>query len=113
MKRLDRDLATRQRDSFSGEAIKEHGLRRAEELLRAGAAQLHLDLESLHELPKLDVRKRALAWWLRTRTTVSNKWVTDKLQMGHFTNVSSSVSRIRNGDDAQAVVWRRKLERLA
>jgi hypothetical protein len=49
--------------------------------------------------------KMALSWWLRERTTVSLRWVSEELAMGHYTRVSPAVSRLQRKPG-------RKLERL-
>ena len=36
-----------------------------------------------------------LAWWLRQRTTVSLRWVSERLGMGQYTRVSQAVSRMK------------------
>jgi hypothetical protein len=46
-----------------------------------------------------------LAWWLRERTTVSLRWVSQRLGMGHYSRVSQAVSRMRRRPG-------RKLEKL-
>jgi hypothetical protein len=37
----------------------------------------------------------ALAGWVRQRTTVSSRWVSERLAMGHYSQVSRAVSRTR------------------
>ena len=56
-------------------------------------------------LPKGAPEKTALAWWLRERTTVSLRWASEELGMGHYTRVSQAVSRLQRKPG-------RKLERL-
>jgi hypothetical protein len=46
-------------------------------------------------LSKGSPEKTALAWWLRERTTVSLRWVSEELAMGHYTRVSQAVSRLQ------------------
>jgi hypothetical protein len=36
----------------------------------------------------------ALAWWLKECTTVSLRWVSRRLQMGHYSRVGKAVSRM-------------------
>ena len=40
------------------------------------------------QLPKGSPEKLVLAWWLRENTTVTLRWVTERLGMGHYTRVS-------------------------
>jgi hypothetical protein len=46
-------------------------------------------------MPKGAPEKTALAWWLRERTTVSLRWVSEELGMGHYTRASQAVSRLQ------------------
>ena len=50
-------------------------------------------LEVLAERPKGAPEKVVLAGWLRERTTVSLRWVAERLGMGHYTRVTQAVSR--------------------
>jgi hypothetical protein len=54
--------------------------------------------------------KVALAWWLRTETTVLLRWVGDRLRMGHYRRVSQAVGRV-NRQPAKKL--RRLLQTLA
>jgi RHS repeat-associated protein len=49
--------------------------------------------------------KTALAWWLRERTMVSLRWVSEELVMGHYMRASQAVCRLQRKRG-------RKLERL-
>jgi len=40
-------------------------------------------------------RKKVRAWCLRERTTVTWRWAAGKLEMGHYTRVTPTVSRLR------------------
>ena len=51
--------------------------------------------ENLEVLGKGAAEKVILAWWLRERTTVSLRWVSDRLRMGHYTRVTQALSRMR------------------
>ncbi len=53
-----------------------------------------LRVKEIQESPKGALEKVALAWWLRERTTVSLEWVSQRLQMGHYSRVSQAVSRM-------------------
>jgi hypothetical protein len=57
---------------------------------------LGLTATSLAQHPKNAPEKIALAWWLRRRTTVSLRWVSERLAMGHYTRVTKGVSRLRH-----------------
>ena len=55
--------------------------------------------------------KVALAWWLRQNSTVSLRWVSQRLQMGHYTRVTQAVSRMNRNPDKRLKKLGRKLRR--
>ena len=91
--RLGALVAGKRRESHSGGAKRAHGEAAAEALLKVGLAALGLGAQDLRELPNGAPEKTALAWWLRERTTVSLRWVSQALVMGHYTRVTQAVSR--------------------
>ena len=59
-----------------------------------GLKALELRAADLERLPRGAGEKVALAWWLRRRTTVTLRWVSERLGMGHYTRVTQAVSRL-------------------
>jgi len=55
---------------------------------------LGLSADELRALPKGAAEKSVLAWWLRRQTTVTLRWVGERLDMGHYTRVTQAVSRV-------------------
>jgi len=86
-KRRSRRDASVERDHAEGDA---------RQLLAQGLKVLALTMKDLARLPKGDERKAALAALLRSRTTVSNAWVTQTLSMGHPSRVTNCVRASRN-----------------
>jgi hypothetical protein len=66
---------------------------------------LGLSEAPLVESPQGAARKVALAWWVRPRTTVPLRWVSERLGLGHYSRVTQAVSRVRRRRG-------RKLEKL-
>lgn len=91
---LDEAVKGRRRESHSGSARRAHDEAAAEGLLAAGMKTLGITEGDLNALAKAAAEKVALAWWLRARTTVPLHWVSERLQMGHYTRVSQAVSRM-------------------
>jgi hypothetical protein len=87
--------AGKKRESHSGGAHRAHGEAAAEKLLVAGLAALGLSRKDLAELPKSAPEKTVLAWWLRERTTVPLRWVSQELELGHYTRVTQAISRLK------------------
>ena len=71
---------------------------------------LGLSAAQLQGLPKGAAEKAALAWWLRRRTTVSLRWVGQRLGMGHYTRVTQGVRRTERRVGRKLAGLRRKLE---
>jgi hypothetical protein len=89
---MDPLLKGRRRESHSGPARRAHDETVAEEMLKGGLRLLGVkDVESRAMWKE---EKVALAWWLRAQTTVSLRWVSQRLEMGHYSRVSQAVSRM-------------------
>ena len=99
----------RHRESFSGEAKEGHDAAAAERALARGMKGLGLCNKELVQLPKGAAEKVVLAWWVRERTTVSLRWVSERLEMGHYTRVAQAVSRMRRGPGRRLAKLRHKL----
>jgi hypothetical protein len=63
--------------------------------------------------PKVTAEKAALAQWVREFTTVSLRWVSARLEMGHHTNAGRGPRKMSAGDVRKARKARSKLETLA
>jgi REP element-mobilizing transposase RayT len=108
--RIERLLHGRQRESYSGAAKREHGEQAAERLLGAGLAALGMTMIPLR--PKVSAHKAALAGWLRERTTVSLRWLSRRLAMGHYTNAGRGPRRMTPATLRQYRQAKAKLLRL-
>ena len=110
--RLGALVAGKRRESHSGGAQRAHGEAAAQNLLSAGLAALGISKEDLRALPKSAPEKTVLAWWLRGRTTVPLRWVSQELEMGHYTRVAQAVSRMQRGPARKLQHLRRRLLHL-
>lgn len=108
---LDQALAGKRRESHSGGARERHDVVAAERLLARGLKALALKEPDLEGLPLRAPEKVALAWWLRKQTTVSLRWVTERLRMGHYTSVTPAVYRMNHKPGRRLMALRRALER--
>jgi hypothetical protein len=104
-KYMDGVVEGRRRESHSGEAKAAHDEAAGEKDLKRALTVLGLSEERMKGLPKSASEKRVLAWWLRRRTTVSLRWLSERLGMGHYTRVSQAIGEVKRNRD-------RKLERL-
>ena len=103
-------LRGKRRSSYAGGEVRSHDEREAKQLLAAALDALGLSEKDLRALKKTDVRKQVTAWWVRRQTTVRNRWVAERLHMGHEGNVSSAVRRVEDGETPEL---RRLKKRLA
>jgi REP element-mobilizing transposase RayT len=102
--------AGKKRASFTGEAVRAHDERMAEQLLKAGLVALGMTLSEARSLRQNDWRKQGLAWLLRSSTVVSADWVIRKLALGHPSNVSRAMRAFQAGQGNAAAKIRRKLQ---
>jgi len=102
----------RKPESHSGRAKQAHGEAAAERCLELGLAALGVTEGMLGEMGKGALEKVALAWWVRERTTVPLRWVSERLGMGHYTRVTQAVSRMRRNPGRKLRQMGRKLARL-
>ena len=108
---LDAAVRGRQRESLSGRAKERHGLAAAERALAGGLRALELRERQLAQLARGAPEKVVLAWWLRQRTVVPLRWVSQRLEMGHYSRVAQAVSRMRRRPGPSLEKLRRKLLR--
>ncbi len=104
-------LAKRKRASYMGEAKGAHGQAEAERLLALGLRVFGLRGAELSHLPKGMAQKRVLAWWLRERTTVARRWLSEQLRMGDESGVSLGIRLVKEGSDAELEKSRKRLLR--
>ncbi|HTV62956.1 MAG TPA: hypothetical protein VMH30_10365 [Verrucomicrobiae bacterium] len=101
------------RESHSGPAKKAHDEAAAECNLGKALQRLGLNEESLKALAKGSPEKAVLAWWLRENTTVTARWVSERLKMGHYTRVTQAISRVARRPSRKHKSLKRKLMDLA
>ena len=89
------------RDSLEGDALRSHDRQIAEKQLYAMLKALGLRVEDLPTMPKGAREKKLLAWGLRTFTTVSREWITQRLCMGHVSRVTQSVCEVSRQPEYQ------------
>src|SRR2546422_3065345 len=109
---LDKAVEGRKKESHSGADRAAHDETEARRLLQVGLKSLKLSETDLRTLPKSAPEKVALAWWLRSRTTVPLRWVAERLRMGHYTRVTQAVSRMNRRPGPKLKPLRNKLEAL-
>ena len=108
---LDGVMEGKRRDSFAGAESKKHDMLEAERLLEAGLAKMNLSESELATLKKSDLRKKAVAWLIRKRTSVRNEWISKRLQMGSASKLSSFVSEVDSAREGELFELKKRVKR--
>ena len=109
---LKKGMSGRRRESHSREAKAAHDEAAAERELQRALRALGMDEGAVERMPKGAPEKVVLAWWLRRRMTVSLRWVSERLRMGHYTRVTQAIRRAERLPGRKTNQIKRKLERL-
>jgi len=108
--RLD-EVVDRQavRGSLSGEQMRAHDELEAERLIEWGLDRLGVEKASLVDMKKSAPEKQVLAWLIRSRTIVSNQWISDRLCCGHVSNISTFVRSVKRCEEGGKLFELREL----
>ncbi|WFB37179.1 transposase [Kiritimatiellota bacterium B12222] len=96
-------------DNFRGDQRKEHGQREAEHLLTLALKEVEWDEEAFLDAPSAMLEKQAVAWLLKTKTTVTGKWIAERLCMGHRVNASRAISRFRSEESMEILEIKKRM----
>jgi hypothetical protein len=92
-------------DNLRGEQRRAHNEAEAERLLGLALATLKLKEEELLQLRFNRPEKQAVAWLLKTYTTVTGVWLAERLRMGNRSNVSRGLTAIsREADEIRKML---------
>ena len=94
--RIGKRMESRKRESYSGEEVKGHDLKRAEQLLQKGLQALKVGQKEIQGWKTTDERKQALTWLIRSSTQVSCEWICEQLGLGHRSNISRAVRALES-----------------
>ena len=111
--RVGKVLRDRRRESLSGEEVREHRGREAEEELKWALRVLGWRKGSWESGAKGSEEKAVLAWWLRKRTVAGRRWVAERLGMGYETRVTAASGMVERARRGRLWRWRRALEQGA
>ena len=107
--RMKKALSGRRRESHSGGAKQAHDEEAARQRLETGLKTLGVRALELESLPKAAPQKIVLAWWLRERTAVPLRWVSEHLKMGHYSRVTQAIGQMRREPGPKLERLKRKL----
>ena len=96
----------RRKGSLGGEAARAHDEAQAERISKAGLAAMKMPIAAseLTGRAKWPLEKGAIAAVIRERTGVSNRWIADRLGMGHESSVTRAVKRAREDREGKKTV---------
>jgi hypothetical protein len=69
--------------------------------------------QNLEEMAKGAREKQVLPWWLRKKTMVSRKWISQRLGMGDVTRVTQAVSLLNGNEDISLMRLKKRLEGIS
>ncbi len=102
MDQIDEGMAGRKRASYTAEGMRGYDEKEADRLLLNATQRLGLRVEDLWSRRQSDSAKQAVAWWIKSRTSVGDDWICKRLEMGSRMNVHRAVSRYRRAADAES-----------
>ena len=108
--RLDGLLMGRSKnDNYRGNQRREHGPAEAERLWQEGLKVLGVVEADLLSAKSTRLEKQALAWLMKKNTSVTGKWIAERLQMGHLSTASVAISRFAKDNSRAAKRIRKQL----
>ncbi len=108
-----RRVSGRKRASYRDEGLRLHDEREAGRALEEAAARVGVAVRELWGRKQTDPVKQAVAWWVKSRSIVSDEWVSAKLEMGSRTNIHRAVQAYRAPRDATRRKLKAKLQLCA
>jgi len=73
---------------------------------------LGVNRDDLPGMKKGAPEKAVVAWLIRSRTTVGNRWIAERLDMGHSGNIPTLVRKTKKDRSSILLRYRRKLEKI-
>jgi len=108
--RLDGLLLGRsENDNYRSDQRRDHGPAEAERLWKQGLELLGVDEEELLMAKSTRMEKQALAWLMKKHTSVTGKWIAERLELGHLSTASVAINRFARDRGHTAQRMRKKL----
>ncbi len=101
--RIDARISSYNRRSYLGKEAQIHDERAAGRLLSKCLELIGIRAEQLQCMQKCDPRKKLMAWMIRRKTSVSNRWICENLAMGHVSNLARYINDIEESNDEEVV----------
>jgi putative transposase len=107
---MEKNLEGRARESYLGDELRDHDEGQALKMLKRGLEVLGINETDLGSKAKGALEKQVLAWWLRKKTVVSRRWISEKLRMGDLSRVTNAVRKVDSGKGSEIRRWKIRLE---
>jgi len=96
-------------DNLRGAQRKDHGPVEAERLIKLGLKELKWAEDELLSAKSVRLEKQAVAWLVKTYTTVDGQWLANRLNMGHRVNASRAISKFRKEESKEVKEMKNKM----
>ena len=106
---MGKNLEGKTRESYLGDELRDHDERQALKMLKRGLEVFGINESDLEAKAKGALEKQVLAWWLRKKTVVSRKWISEKLRMGDLSRVTNAVRKVNSGKESEIRRWKMQL----
>jgi len=107
---MGKNLEGRARESYLGDELRDHDEGQALRMLKRGLGVLGIRESDLEAKAKGAVEKQVLAWWLRKKTVVSRRWISENLGMGDLSRVTNAVRKVDSGKESEIRRWKMQLK---
>ncbi len=79
-------------------------------MLKRGLGVLGIKESDWEAKAKGALEKQVLLWWLRKKTVVSRRWISENLGMGALSRVTNAVRKVDSEKESEIRRWRMQLE---
>jgi REP element-mobilizing transposase RayT len=109
LEHLDHVRLGKKTTSLCGPEIHCHNERQAEQLKAQALKVLNLTDGMLKHMPKGGTEKQVLVWYIHTRTSVSNDWLSRQIHSGHPGNISKYTKTVEATRDKQIMTLKKRI----
>jgi hypothetical protein len=110
---VDKVMDGKEKETYYGGEVQAHGEAEAEKFLKRGLGVLEVKEQDLRKMAKGVKEKQVLAWWLRKKTVVSRKWLSQRLGMGDVSRITQAVSLLNRSEDISLMKLKKRSERIS
>jgi putative transposase len=105
---MGKNLEGKVRESYLGDELRAHDEGQALKMLKRGLDLLGIKECDLEGKAKGALEKQVLAWWLRKKTVMGRRWISEKLRMGDLSRATNAVRKVHSVKEGE--IRRRKMQ---